>query len=114
MDEEHSATVGGIRLAYRVSGAPDSPPMLLDFDWPVVPAIVSQVNQGDPETWESRHDRRAHADRGGPQSHVPQDLLDDVAARIPSCELVTIPAGYYIPNTHPDQFAATVLRWLTS
>lgn len=29
MDEERSATVGGIRLAYRVSGAPDSPPMLL-------------------------------------------------------------------------------------
>lgn len=225
VDEEHTATVGGIRLAYRVSGAPDAPPMLLlhalgeqagswtpvtaqfaahyrvfaldmrghgrsdwpgtysfqlmrddvtglieglglrevtlvghsmggavaylvaiarpeqvsrlivedvpppfprdrtiparpagplDFDWPVVPAIVSQVNQGDPETWEQLSTIIAPTllIGGGPQSHIPQDLLAAVAARIPSCELVTIPAGHYVHNAQPEQFAATVLRWL--
>jgi 3-oxoadipate enol-lactonase len=32
-----------------VPGEPTGP---VDFDWPVVPAIINQVNQGDPETWD--------------------------------------------------------------
>ncbi|HLX47783.1 MAG TPA: alpha/beta hydrolase [Streptosporangiaceae bacterium] len=92
-------------------GRPDGP---LDFDWPVVPAIVGQVNQGDPVTWGKLGEISAPTllIGGGPQSHIPQQLLADVASRIPSCELVTIPAGHYVHNTKPDEFADTVLRWL--
>ena len=196
MDEEPSASVGGIRLANRVSGAPDPPPMLLlhalgeqagswapvtaqfaahyrvfaldmrghgRSDWPgtcssqlmrddvvgpmedlglrdvtlvghsmggtvayltaiAKPERVSRLIVEDvpppfpPETWEQLAAIAAPTllIGGGPQSHIPQDLLADVAARSPSCELVTIPAGHYVHNTHPDQCAATVLRWLTS
>ena len=95
---------------------PARPAGPLDFDWPVVPAIVSQVNQGDPQTWEQLAAITAPTllIGGGPHSHIPQDLLTAVAARIPSCDLVTIPAGHYVHNTQPEQFAATILRWLIS
>jgi hypothetical protein len=32
-----------------VRGEPFGP---VEFDWPVVPAIVTLVNRGDPETWD--------------------------------------------------------------
>jgi 3-oxoadipate enol-lactonase len=93
---------------------PARPAEPLDFDWPVVPAIISQVNKGDPAAWD-------HLDTitaptllvgGGPQSHIPQDRLAAVAARIPSCELVTIPAGRHVHTAQPAEFADTVLGWL--
>jgi pimeloyl-ACP methyl ester carboxylesterase len=61
----------------------------------LVPAIISQVNAGDPAAWD--HLGMITAPTlligGGPQSHIPQDRLAAVADRIPSCELITIAAG---------------------
>jgi 3-oxoadipate enol-lactonase len=98
----------------RNRAIPERPPGPLDFDWPVVPAIVSQVNKGDPAAWD--HLERITAPTlligGGPESHIPQDRLAAVAARIPSCELVTIPAGHHVHTTRPAEFAGTVLGWL--
>jgi len=36
----------------RDRAIPDRPAGPLDFDWPVVPAIVNQVNNGDPAAWD--------------------------------------------------------------
>lgn len=93
---------------------PERPAGPLDFDWPVVPAIVTQVNQGDPAAWDLLQTIAAPTllVGGGPESHIPQDLLAAVAARIPSCQLVTIPAGHHVHTTRPAQFADTVLGWL--
>ncbi len=68
----------------RERAIPGRPAGPLDFDWPVVPAIVSQVNKGDPAAW---------------------DHLDTITAPtlliggIPSCELVAIPAGHHVHTT---------------
>src|SRR5258708_36018945 len=74
-----------------IPGRPAGP---LDFDWPVVPAIISQVNKGDPAAWD--HLGKITAPTlligGGPASHIPQDRLASGAAPIPYCRLVTIPA----------------------
>jgi pimeloyl-ACP methyl ester carboxylesterase len=98
----------------RNRAVPERPDGPLDFDWAVVPAIVGQVNRGDPVTWDNLGKISAPAllIGGGPQSHIPQQLLADAADRIPSGELVTIPAGHYVHNARPDEFADTVLRWL--
>lgn len=98
----------------RVWSIPERPDGPLDFDWPVVSAIEAEVSKGDPAAWDSLASITAPTllIGGGQQSHIPQDLLADVAARIPSCELVTIPAGHYVHNTRPDEFADAVLRWL--
>jgi 3-oxoadipate enol-lactonase len=94
-----------------VPAEPDSP---VGFDWPVVPAIVGQVNQGDPGTWEQLKTIAAPAliIGGGPESHIPQDRLAEAAARIPACELIVIPAGHNIHATAPAEFKSAVLTWL--
>jgi 3-oxoadipate enol-lactonase len=85
-----------------------------EFDWPVVPAIVTQVNQGDPETWELLKTITAPTliIGGGQESHIPQDRLAEAAARIPACDLITIPAGHNVHATRPAEFKAAVLTWL--
>jgi 3-oxoadipate enol-lactonase len=94
-----------------VPGEPAGP---VDFDWPAVPAIIGEVNQGDPETWELLKTITAPTliIGGGPDSHIPQDRLEAAASRIPTCELITIPAGHNIHATAPSEFKSAVLTWL--
>jgi 3-oxoadipate enol-lactonase len=92
---------------------PEQPAEPTGFDWAVVPAIVGAVNAGDPRLWSAlpRITAPTLVIGGGPDSHVPQDLLADVAARIPDCTLVTIPAGHNVHAARPDEFADAVLNW---
>jgi len=98
----------------RERALPERPAQPLDFDWAVVPAIVGQVNQGDPAAWEGLAAITAPTllIGGGPESHIPQDRLAAAAARIPCCDLVTIPAGHLVHEARPSQFADAVLGWL--
>jgi len=93
---------------------PERPANPVDFDWEVVPAIVRQVNQGDAEAWDGLRDITAPTllIGGGTESHIPQDKLQQVASRVPRCELVTIPAGHHVHATCGSQFADVVLDWL--
>jgi len=95
---------------------PDRPIAPLGFDWAVVPAIVGQVNAGDPVAWDGLREITAPTllIGGGPTSHIPQDKLAEAAARIPRCTLLTIPAGHDIHTGRPAQFADTVLGWLSA
>jgi pimeloyl-ACP methyl ester carboxylesterase len=94
-----------------VPEAPDGP---VDFDWAVVPAIVRETNAGDPAAWDALAAITAPTllVAGGAESHVPQELIADAAARIPDCQLVTIPVGHSVHATRPAEFADTVLVWL--
>jgi 3-oxoadipate enol-lactonase len=93
---------------------PAQPAGPLDFDWAAVPAIVSEVNAGDPAAWAGLAAITAPAllIGGGPASHIPQDMLVAAAARIPRCDLVTIPAGHDVHTARPAEFARAVLNWL--
>lgn len=98
----------------RERAIPERPAESLDFDWAVVPAMIRQVNQGDPAAWDGLGAITAPTllIGGGPDSHIPQDKLAAVAARIPRCDLVTVPAGHLVHETQPSQFADVVLGWL--
>ena len=98
----------------RQRAIPDRPDGQLDFDWPVVPAIVAQVNAGDQAAWDALTTITAPTllIAGGPASHIDQDKLAAAAARIPRCDLVTIPAGHLVHAARPTQFASAVLTWL--
>jgi pimeloyl-ACP methyl ester carboxylesterase len=98
----------------REDTLPERPAGPLDFDWPVVPAIRGEVSAGDPAMWEGLSAITAPTllIGGGPESHVPQDLLAAVAERIPRCTLVTIPAGHNVHTARPAEFADAVLDWL--
>jgi 3-oxoadipate enol-lactonase len=94
-----------------IPARPEGP---LDLDWAVVPAILSQVNAGDPAAWAGLGMITAPTllIGGGPDSHIRQDKLAEAAARIPRCDLVTIPAGHYVHTNRPAEFADAVLSWL--
>jgi pimeloyl-ACP methyl ester carboxylesterase len=79
-----------------------------------VPAIIGQVNQGDDEAWARLGDITAPTllIGGGEASHIPQDKLTAVAARIPDCQLVAIPAGHEVHTSRPAEFTRAVLGWL--
>jgi 3-oxoadipate enol-lactonase len=98
----------------RDRAAPERPAQPLDFDWAVVPAIIGEVNQGDEAAWARLTKITAPTllIGGGPDSHIPQDKLSAVAARIPTCDLVTIPAGHNVHAARPTEFAEVVLSWL--
>jgi 3-oxoadipate enol-lactonase len=98
----------------RDRAAPERPAHPLDFDWPVVPAIISEVSRGDEAAWAGLTKITAPTllVGGGPDSHIPQDKLSAVAARIPTCDLVTIPAGHNVHAVRPAEFADAVLSWL--
>jgi 3-oxoadipate enol-lactonase len=100
----------------RERAIPDRPAGLLDIDWAVVPVIIGAVNAGDRAAWNGLGTITAPTllIGGGPESHVRQDKLADAAARIPHCDLVTIPAGHNVHATRPVEFAAAVLTWLRS
>ena len=84
------------------------------FDWAVVPAIVQETNDPSRRWW--KHLPKITAPTllvgGGPTSHIPQELLVDVARAVPDCTLVTVPAGHDVHESKPDRFADIVLNWL--
>jgi hypothetical protein len=79
----------------------------------VVAAIINQVN---PETWELLKTITAPTPdhRRLTRKPHPQDQLEAAASRIPTGELITIPAGHRIYKTRPTEFKETVLTWLRS
>ncbi len=83
------------------------------FDWDVVPAIVGQVNAGDPATWSRLASITAPTllIGGGPDSHIPQATLEDVAGRIPRCKHITIPAGHHVHESRPEEFTQALMDW---
>ncbi|MGI9009466.1 MAG: alpha/beta fold hydrolase [Streptosporangiaceae bacterium] len=93
---------------------PERPDGPLDFDWAVVPAIVTQVNAGDSAAWTALPGIVAPTliVGGGEASHIDQARLAQAARLIPRCDLVTIPAGHLVHASEPERFARTVLDWL--
>jgi len=86
----------------------------LGFDWEVVPAIVAEVNAGNPQTWADLKTIQAPTllIGGGPDSHIPQDKLLEVAQRIPGCDLITIATGHHGHTSEPGAFVNAVVTWL--
>lgn len=94
--------------------APVRPEGPLPFDWAVVAAIGDEFIDPDPAWWERLRDISAPTLLvcGGPGSHIPQDKLEAVAARIPTCSLVTIPVGHHVHEARPDEFNQAVAAFL--
>ena len=72
---------------------PSRPEEPQPFDWAVVPAIIAQLNDPDPAWWDRLGDITASTliIAGGPDSHVPQDKLQESVELIPTCELADDP-----------------------
>jgi pimeloyl-ACP methyl ester carboxylesterase len=102
---------GRERLPKRVR--PDRP---LPFDWNAREAVVAQVNDPDPAWWQ----RAAQIATptliiaGGPDSHESQEQLAELAGRLETGRLVTIPVGHDVHAEAPEAFVGAVREFLGS
>lgn len=86
----------------------------LAFDWDVT-ALSNEFTDPQVSSWrDSLRDIRAPVllVAGGPDSHVDQGQLADMATLIPDCQLITIAAGHLIHASSPAEFTAAVTSFL--
>lgn len=100
---------GASKRPHRVR--PDLP---LPFDFGVVNVIIDQLNDPDPAWWDRTDtiDIPTLVIGGGPSSHIPQNLLNELVDRMPDATMVTISAGHNVHATKPDEFVAAVRKFL--
>ncbi|GAA2080105.1 alpha/beta fold hydrolase [Actinomadura alba] len=118
--EEHPGRVGRLVLEDVPAPLPRPRTVLtrpdgeLPYDWEMVPAIRSQIDDPDPAWLERLGDITAETlvIGGGPRSHIPQDRVAELARRIPRSRQETIPAGHLIHDAEPDAYTRTVLSFL--
>lgn len=94
---------------------PQRPAEPTPFDWAVVPAIRPQARAVDPAWWAVLPSITVPAlwVAGGPTSQVPQELIAEAAALMPSAELVTLEgAGHHVHTVDRAAFSAVVLPYL--
>ncbi|HET9079294.1 MAG TPA: alpha/beta fold hydrolase [Trebonia sp.] len=98
--------------APRVLARPAGP---LPFDWDAT-ALSNDFTDPQAASWRAEL-RRIQAPAlliaGGPASHVDQVQLANMAALIPDCELVTIPAGHLVHAARPAEFSTVVTAFLS-
>ncbi|MDT7781730.1 MAG: hypothetical protein QOF58_149 [Pseudonocardiales bacterium] len=83
------------------------------FDRRMVPQILTQLRAPDPLWWDGLSAIKAPTlVIGGSRSHIPLARLEEVAAEIPHCDLLTLDAGHRIHSTRPAEFEDAVLRFL--
>jgi len=84
--------------------------------WLVVPSILKQLNDPNPEWWARLKDiSKPTLIIGGGSSHVPQNKLQDVSELIRNCEFVTIEnAGHFVHDDNLSAFLAVVKSFLHS
>jgi len=98
----------------RQAGVPARPDGQLAYDWEMVLAIRSQIDDPDP-AWLGRLGRiaaRTLVIGGGPDSHIPQERVAELARRVPRARLETIRAGHLIHHTEPAAFTRVALSFL--
>ncbi|MGW8885220.1 alpha/beta fold hydrolase [Streptomyces sp. NPDC055749] len=88
----------------------------VDYDENVVPAVLAQLTDPDPEWAEGLGEIVAQTMiiSGGPASTMPQERLSEVASLIPDCRLITIPGGHRVHETRADQVAHEITEFFTS
>jgi pimeloyl-ACP methyl ester carboxylesterase len=82
----------------------------------MVLAIRSQIDDPDPEWLGQLNQITAETLvlGGGPDSHIPEDRVAELARRIPGARIETIRAGHLIHHTEPAAFTEIALRFLQS
>lgn len=96
---------------------PSKPSDPLPFDWQVVPSILGQLNEPNPEWWTRLTDINMPTliIGGGSTSHVPQNKLQEVSELIPNCNFVTVEdAGHFVHDANLQAFLAAVKAFLNS
>ncbi|KGR76342.1 alpha/beta fold hydrolase [Ureibacillus sinduriensis] len=93
---------------------PPKPSVPLPFDWQVVPSILHQLNEPNPEWWSRLPEiTMPTLILGGGASHIPQSKLQEVSELIQNGMFVTIAdAGHHVHEENLQGFFAAVRSFL--
>ncbi|MFD7921967.1 alpha/beta fold hydrolase [Streptomyces sp. NPDC059740] len=95
---------------------PQKPSGPLPFDWRAKEAVVAERNAPDPRWWDAVKGVTAPTlvIAGGEGSHLPQDRMAELAARIPDGRLATVEgAGHLVHEERPGEYLDLVCAFLT-
>lgn len=101
-------------LRPRQRSTPERADGELPYDWEMVLAIRSQIDNPDP-AWLGRLGQitaQTLVIGGGPPSYVPQEWVAELAGQIPGAAMETIPAGHQIHSADPEAFTQMALGFL--
>jgi 3-oxoadipate enol-lactonase len=100
---------GRFRSSVRIGDPPDAP-----FDWAAVEAYARELESPDPQWWDQIVAVTAPTLvlAGGASSPVPQDLFDEVLAKLPDGQILQIPVGHNIHRDAPGEFTQAVTAFL--
>ena len=93
---------------------PTRPDGELAYEWAARLATLDWLRAPDPAIWHGLADLRTPTlvVAGGRRSHLDQQLIARMAARMPAAHLHTIEAGHLIHTTAPAEFTAAVRAFL--
>jgi 3-oxoadipate enol-lactonase len=93
---------------------PTRPEGELGYEWAARQATLDWLRAPDPAIWERLADLPTPTllIAGGPTSHLDQNLLARMAARMPAAQLQVIEAGHLVHTGKPAEFVAAVRKFL--
>jgi pimeloyl-ACP methyl ester carboxylesterase len=94
---------------------PAEAPEEVPFDWPMLQAVIAELNDPDPRAWDElpRITAPVLVVGGGATSANDQGELAELAARVPDGRVVTIDVGHHVHTTAPEEYLAAVRPFLT-
>jgi pimeloyl-ACP methyl ester carboxylesterase len=95
---------------------PAEAPEEVPFDWPMLQAVIAELNDPDPRAWDelARITVPVLVVGGGPTSANDQGELAELAARVPDGRVVTVDVGHHVHTTAPGDFLSCVRPFLSS
>ena len=109
--EDTAPATGAREFPVPPAEAPEEVP----FDWPMLQAVVAELNDPDPQAWAElpRITSPVLVVGGGPTSANDQDELAELAARVQDGRVVTVDVGHHVHTTAPGEYLSHVRPFLT-
>lgn len=94
---------------------PAEAPEEVPFDWPMLQAIISELNAPDPAAWDDLPSVTAPVlvVGGGPSSANDQAELVELAALVPDGRVVTVDVGHHVHTAAPGEYLSHVRPFLS-
>jgi 3-oxoadipate enol-lactonase len=93
---------------------PTRPDGELPYEWAARLATLAWLRAPDPAIWDRLAELRTPTllIAGGAESHLDQQLIAAMAARLPAARLRTIEAGHLVHTSRPAEFVAAIRDFL--
>ena len=109
--EDTAPATGAREFPVPPAEAPEEVP----FDWPMLQAVIAELNDPDPRAWSDlpRITAPVLVVGGGPASANDQGELAELAAQVPDGRVVTVDAGHHVHTAAPGEYLSHVRPFLS-